>query len=49
MKKKNLLCRTVFGLLPKLYCEKDLYCNIEIVFQEIGEKAMGLFCKEGLK
>ena len=29
--KKNNLCRTVFGLLSKLFCEKDLYCNIEIV------------------
>ena len=35
MKKKNLMnffffwCRTVFGLLPKLYCEKkkNLYCK----------------------
>ena len=34
-----LLCRTVFGLLPKLNCEKkNLYYNIEIVLQETGEK-----------
>ena len=33
-KKKNLLCRIVFGLPPKLYCEGSLYCNIEIVLQE---------------
>ena len=34
-----LLCRTVFRLLPKLNCEKkNLYCNIEIVLQETGQK-----------
>ena len=35
-----LLCKTVFGLLPKLNCEKkkNLYCNIEIVLQETGQK-----------
>ena len=40
MKKKKgnekKLCRTVFGLLPKLYCEKKrkkLYCKGPIVLQ----------------
>ena len=49
-----LLCRTDFGLLPKLNCEKkkNLYCNIEIVLQETGEKKgivlqyMNLYCSE---
>ena len=31
---------TVFGPLPKLYCEKDLYCTIKIVLQESEE-----YCK----
>ena len=33
--KKNV-CRTVFGLLPKLYCEKkNLYCKGPIALQEV--------------
>ena len=24
--KNKILCRTVFGLLPKLYCEKENFC-----------------------
>ena len=43
MKKKNL-CRTVFGLLPKLNCEKENFCiatkalYCDIVALEVQEK-----------
>ena len=44
-KKKNFGVQTVFGLLPNYIVEKkNLYCNIEIVLQAIGEKAVRLCC-----
>ena len=49
MGKKILMYRTVFGLLPKLYCEKKKYifciASLAIVLQ-----ALQLYCKrEGWK
>ena len=36
------------GLLPNyIVKKKNLYCNIEIVLQAIGEKVVGLYCKMG--
>ena len=35
---KKKLCKTIFGLLPKQYCEKkkNLYCKVPIVLQLKG-------------
>ena len=44
--KKKCSAETVFGLLPKLYCEKKkLYCKAEIVLQGVA----GLYCSLGKK
>ena len=42
--KKKILGKIVFGLLPNYIEKKNLCCNIEIVLQAIGEKAVRLCC-----
>ena len=51
MKKKKILVQKPFlgYCLNYIVKKKNLYCNIEIVLQETGEKVVGLYCKEGLK